>query len=198
MPSMLSPASARTPVNPSGYVICSPNNVGPVPVFQSPCDSSPVSSLQCGSKVEVIGREGPWLHIRSSNGSDQYLGAASVSATKKRFIPVKTSGIPDTGARTCPIPRPKLPPTHLPVALYSPDPAYPKTGLADKLEGYVGLAVTIDKDGQVQHAEVTKSLRSDFDEVALRTVRQWKFEPAAKDGVPITAKIPVQVTFRLY
>ena len=33
---------------------------------------------------------------------------------------------------------------------------------------------------------------------AIEAVRQWKFEPAMKDGRPVAVQINVEVNFRLY
>lgn len=39
---------------------------------------------------------------------------------------------------------------------------------------------------------------SDLTRRAIDAVRQWRFEPALKDGKPVAAKISVEVSFRLY
>ena len=37
-----------------------------------------------------------------------------------------------------------------------------------------------------------------LDEKAIEAVRQWKFEPAQKDGLRVAVQLNVEVTFRLY
>ena len=37
-----------------------------------------------------------------------------------------------------------------------------------------------------------------LDEKAIEAVRNWKFEPAMKDGKPVAVQINVEVSFRLY
>jgi TonB family protein len=38
-----------------------------------------------------------------------------------------------------------------------------------------------------------------LDEEAYNTIKKWKFKPATeKDGTPVAAVVPVEVTFRLY
>jgi periplasmic protein TonB len=37
-----------------------------------------------------------------------------------------------------------------------------------------------------------------LDEKALQAVKQWKFEPAMKDGHPVAVQMNVEVSFRLY
>ncbi len=41
-------------------------------------------------------------------------------------------------------------------------------------------------------------LSDGLDQKAIESVRQWKFEPATKDGVPVAVRVNVEVQFRLY
>src|SRR5262245_28187203 len=47
------------------------------------------------------------------------------------------------------------------------------------------LSVTIDETGRVADATLRPSLNASFDAAILGTVRQWKYVPAKKDGVPV-------------
>ena len=59
-----------------------------------------------------------------------------------------------------------------------PDAVYPPDALRDRIEGSVGLEITIDERGAVVDARVTQPAGHGFDEAALAAVRQWTFEPA--------------------
>ena len=48
------------------------------------------------------------------------------------------------------------------------------------------------------NARIARSLGLGLDEKALEAVRQWKFEPARKDGQPVAVLVNVEVNFRLY
>jgi TonB family protein len=37
-----------------------------------------------------------------------------------------------------------------------------------------------------------------LDEKAIEAVKNWRFEPAVKDGKPVAVAISVEVDFRLY
>src|ERR1700739_981571 len=70
-----------------GYVDCSSGDKHmSTPVFSNPCVREPVGTLSCGEKVKVLGREGPWLRIASVDGTERYVGVASVSQKKGRFV----------------------------------------------------------------------------------------------------------------
>jgi periplasmic protein TonB len=65
------------------------------------------------------------------------------------------------------------------------------------LEGDVALKIQIDADGRVTSAEIIKSAGMGFDEEALRSVKQSRFEPAQKDGQNVPAEFTYIYRFRL-
>jgi len=85
-----------------------------------------------------------------------------------------------------------------PVLIHRPEPPYTPEARKDKVQGTVVLAITIDAEGNVTDARVTKSLRKDLDESAVKTVRTWKFQPATRKGKPVPFKVNVEVSFRLF
>jgi TonB family protein len=74
---------------------------------------------------------------------------------------------------------------------------YPADALRDRIEGSVGLEVTIDEAGRVTEARVTQTAGHGFDEAALAAVRQWTFEPAKRAGAPIVATVQLAYPFEL-
>src|SRR5580698_11027525 len=54
-----------------------------------------------------------------------------------------------------------------------PDAVYPPDALRDRLEGSVGLEITVDESGAVADARVTQPAGHGFDESAIAAVRQW-------------------------
>jgi len=85
-----------------------------------------------------------------------------------------------------------------PRALYSPDPEYSEEARKAKYMGVVVLWVVVGPDGRVHDMRVQRSLGLGLDEKAMEAVRQWKFDPARKDGNPVAVQINVEVNFRLY
>jgi TonB family protein len=45
---------------------------------------------------------------------------------------------------------------------------------------------------------VQRGLGMGLDQKAVEAVKQWKFDPATKDGKPVAVQINVEVNFRLY
>ncbi|MGB8769208.1 MAG: energy transducer TonB [Candidatus Korobacteraceae bacterium] len=85
-----------------------------------------------------------------------------------------------------------------PKALYAPDPDYSEEARKAKYQGTVVLWLVVSADGKPQQIRVQRPLGMGLDEKAIEAVRQWRFEPAKKDGQPVPVMINVEVNFRLY
>ena len=59
------------------------------------------------------------------------------------------------------------------------------------------LWLVVDADGLPQKIRVQRSLGMGLDEVAVNAVKQWRFQPAKKDGKPVQVMINVEVNFKL-
>jgi TonB family protein len=86
-----------------------------------------------------------------------------------------------------------LPPT----IVESTPAAYTEGALAKGIEGSVVLMVLVRRDGTVGAASVSRGLEASLDESALRTVKEWKFAPAMRDGKTVDVVLEVEVRFRL-
>ena len=49
-----------------------------------------------------------------------------------------------------------------------------------------------------RNIRVLSSLGMGLDEKAIEAVKNWRFEPAMKDGHPVSVQIAVEVDFHLY
>jgi len=177
-----------------GYVDCSSGRL-PAPVFSDPCTPRPMKTLSCGKKVKVVGREGPWLRIASTDGGEQYIGMTSVSQKKNRFVALDLPVPSGPYTRDCSAVRAKSGKVSA-RAIYAPDPEYTKQALSARIQGYIKLALTIGADGRVHQIKALNRLGYGLDEKAVEAVQSWKFEPALQDGTPIESQVPVEVFFR--
>ena len=85
-----------------------------------------------------------------------------------------------------------------PKAVYSPSPHYTNRARKKKIQGSVVVGLIVTAEGNVREPKVVTSLDKDLDEQALVAVATWKFEPATKDGKPVSVHANVSVTFALY
>jgi len=85
-----------------------------------------------------------------------------------------------------------------PKELYAPEPEYSEEARKAKYQGTCVLYLIVGPDGKPRDIRVARSLGLGLDEKAIEAVKQWKFEPAMKDGKPVAVAINVEVDFRLY
>jgi TonB family protein len=84
-----------------------------------------------------------------------------------------------------------------PKAVYAPDPEYTDKARRKKISGTVVVSLIVTPDGTVRDPKITTSLDKDLDRQALATLSKWKFEPATKDGKPVSVRINTEVSFRI-
>jgi len=85
-----------------------------------------------------------------------------------------------------------------PKPIFSPDPEYSDEARKAKYQGTVLIWMVVDADGRPHNIRIVRSLGLGLDEKALEAVRTWRFEPARRDGHPVSVQINVEVSFRLY
>ncbi len=74
---------------------------------------------------------------------------------------------------------------------------YPPDALRDRIEGTVGLELTIDENGVVTDARVITPAGHGFDESALAAAKQFTFVPAKSRHVPIKSTVQFGYEFHL-
>ncbi len=85
-----------------------------------------------------------------------------------------------------------------PQALSTPDPEYTEAARNAKTQGTCVLRLIVDAQGVPQDIRVVRGLGFGLDARAIDAVRQWRFQPAMKDGRPVSVLISVEVGFHLY
>ena len=85
-----------------------------------------------------------------------------------------------------------------PRVIYQPEPEFSEEARKAKFQGICTLALVVGADGRPSNIRVQSSLGMGLDEKAIEAVRNWKFEPAMKDGHPVPVAIAVEVDFHLY
>jgi protein TonB len=77
-------------------------------------------------------------------------------------------------------------------------PIYPPRCLRMGIEGLVRIRVLVGENGRPQEVTIGKSSgESALDNAAIDAVRDWRFEPARRNGVPVRAWAIVPVEFKL-
>jgi TonB family protein len=84
-----------------------------------------------------------------------------------------------------------------PEPLQKVDPKYPPTLITERVTGEVILYAVIRRDGSVDSIQLVRGIDEQLDTNAIRALRQWKFRPGAKEGIPIELEAIVHIPFRL-
>jgi periplasmic protein TonB len=85
-----------------------------------------------------------------------------------------------------------------PKPLSTPDPEYTEEARNAKTQGTCILWMIVDEQGHPRDIRVVRGLGFGLDAKAIDAVKQWRFEPAVKDGHPVNVQISVEVGFKLY
>jgi protein TonB len=78
------------------------------------------------------------------------------------------------------------------------EPTYPTTAYRAREEGTVLVTASVDASGMPLSVDVARRSGSRaLDQAAVAAVRQWRFEPAMRDGKAVASTVEVPVSFRI-
>lgn len=83
-----------------------------------------------------------------------------------------------------------------PKAIKKTSAKYPDSARSRKLEGVVSMSLLVSETGQVTEVKVVQSANPILDDAAVTAVKQWLFQPATKNGVPVKVWYPVSMSFQ--
>jgi TonB family protein len=76
------------------------------------------------------------------------------------------------------------------------DPKYPQDLVKEHVEGEVVLYGVIRPDGSVDSVQVVRKLDPQLDANSVAAFKQWRFEPATKNGQPVALEAIVHIPFK--
>jgi TonB family protein len=79
--------------------------------------------------------------------------------------------------------------------LIGPAPEYPKALFKKGTEGSATVMFTIGVNGAISDPVVREASQPEFGEAAVAAIRQWRFLPKVKDGVPLATKATMPFVF---
>jgi TonB family protein len=90
-----------------------------------------------------------------------------------------------------------LGPVKVPTPVYSPDPTMPP-GTSRGSTTMVMMSIIVGTDGKPYNLRITSAPNHDFDEAALKAVRQWRFKAATCDGDRVEREMAIETEFHLF
>ncbi len=85
-----------------------------------------------------------------------------------------------------------------PKATFTPEPDFSEEARRKKFQGNVILSIVVDKVGDVARIRMDKVLGHGLDEHAMEAIKTWRFTPGSRNGEPVAAREPIEVSFNLY
>lgn len=76
-------------------------------------------------------------------------------------------------------------------------PAYTPEAMRQRIQGALTIDCVVLPDGTVGDARISTTLHPELDREALKTARQWRFEPGLKDGKPVPVQVTITMAFTL-
>ena len=111
--------------------------------------------------------------------------------------------LPQESGKQAPKERPKIyslkedPSIVPPKIKYKEEPKYTTEAHDAKVQGTVILTLEVTEEGLPDNIAVKSGLDPGLDQNAVAAVRNWKFDPALKDGKPVRVKATMEINFRL-
>jgi TonB family protein len=131
------------------------------------------------------------------------LATAREELGRWRFAPARSEGRPVASTVVVPVLFVAEPAAEtaevdlLPQVFYQPLPQYPVRARQYGVPGSVTLSAVVDVEGRVRDVEVVKSSHRVFEEAALSAMKNWRFSPARKSGVPVLSRIVQPFGFQI-
>jgi TonB family protein len=98
-------------------------------------------------------------------------------------------------AERIPVSNPGVAPPKL---IYGPDPDYEEYARRAKFQGVVVLYVVVNEAGLPSNVIIQSVLGLGLDDKAVEAAKKWKFDPAKRDGKPVSVAINLEMSFNLY
>jgi len=82
-----------------------------------------------------------------------------------------------------------------PVPVHKVDPKYPSTMVEERIEGEVILYGVIRQNGTVDSIQLVRGIDERLNANAMDAFKEWKFEPATREGQPVDLEAIVHIPF---
>jgi len=80
-----------------------------------------------------------------------------------------------------------------PRLVHQVEPEHPRQGF--RVTGTVLIGLIVTAKGEPDEVHVVRSLEKEIDQSAIDAVKQWRFDPATKDGKAVAVRISVEIRF---
>jgi TonB family protein len=85
-----------------------------------------------------------------------------------------------------------------PKILYTEKPKYTEEARQNKIQGTVVLSVIFSADGRISNIRVVRGLPDGLTEKAIEAAQKIRFNPAVKNGAPVSVRTNLEFSFNMY
>jgi protein TonB len=85
----------------------------------------------------------------------------------------------------------------IPQPIYRVAPVFPYEMKQAGVSGSVEVLFVCGADGKVKRVSVKSSTHREFEDSAIRAIREWRFEPGMKDGSPVNVRMLIPFNFNV-
>lgn len=150
---------------------------------------TPIEQLRArpGQRTLRVQKEGfePWetsLQLKAGHAESVSVALQPVEEESSREVPVPPRVIPGQLVE-------QGPGVIDPECIDCPNPPYPAAAKEAKMQAVVELSFTVNESGSVEDIRIEESGGDLFDQPVIDVVRDWKFRPATKQGVPVKVRL---------
>jgi protein TonB len=83
-----------------------------------------------------------------------------------------------------------------PRVVYQINPAFAGGSRGIRIVGSVAVGMVVSSEGLPKDLHIVRGLDKDIDQSALEAMKQWRFDPARKDGKAIAVRVTIEIHFR--
>ncbi len=84
-----------------------------------------------------------------------------------------------------------------PKLIHQVDPDFPRSFFSKRKGGEVLVHLVVDTDGLPQRVLVQETTNPKLNDSAMKAIKQYRFEPATRDGKPVAVELKVAVNFQV-
>jgi outer membrane biosynthesis protein TonB len=85
-----------------------------------------------------------------------------------------------------------------PKCTYMPNPPYSEGARKFQMSGIITVDAVLNAKGRPENVRIVGGLPGGLNELTIATMKDWRCDPALKDGKPVPTRVQFQVNFRLY
>ena len=85
-----------------------------------------------------------------------------------------------------------------PNPIHTPAPEFSSISQYENYQGIALVNVVVGTDGKAHRIRLLRALGMGLDEIALSTVRTWRFQPATRNGQPVAVEMNIEVAFNMF